>query len=669
VDTLLHAAVANALTATLLALPVALAARLSRRPALAHALWLLVLLKLITPPLFPVRLPWADPLANAPVAGQAPVATASRLLPVVLGRPVAHLPDGEELLHQGEALRVRHEPPAPWPMQQGDGWRNVLLAVWLAGSGLWWALALARVAHFRSVLRQARAASPELQAHVHALAGLLGLSRCPRIGMLPARVSPLLWAVGWTPRLLLPADLWESLTPDQRDALLAHELAHLRRRDHWVRRLELLVLGLFWWHPVAWWARHELAEAEEACCDAWVVWALPEAGPAYAAALVATAAYLSEARRPVPVAASGAGRVQSLKRRLIMILQGPSPRALSGTGLLTVLALGVLLLPLLPTWADQQPDQPRAETGPVAPSAVPVAGPKGAAPAERLRFETEELETQLAIRRAQLQAARTILEHVTQRCKRAVALFEKGAISRVEVAQTRGWLEQAKGDVLAGEASLREAEARLEESCRRLAALQAPAGEAGKDTATGDGWAERLFETRMLDVSVQEGGRVTDRINLVNRTKEPVRISSVRTSSAALTATPNATTLAPGSRSFIQFTVDGKRFIGAKVFTLYVTFDRPAAAEVRVQVRAVIAGSGGRPEPEARRDSKEASDRERLQRLERQLEILRKEVESLRKTLPQRPPAGDLPAGNAPLQYNERNLNIPLPERRGEGLR
>src|SRR5205823_5460117 len=128
--------------------------------------------------------------------------------------------------------------------------------------------------------------------------------------------------------------------------------AHLRRRDHWVRRLELVVLGFYWWHPVAWWACRRLRDAEEQCCDAWVVWALPAAGPAYASALVETVAFLSLARPVRPLAASGAGHVQTLKRRLTMILRGTPPRALSVTGFLAVLALGAFVLPLLPTPAQ-----------------------------------------------------------------------------------------------------------------------------------------------------------------------------------------------------------------------------------------------------------------------------------------------------------------------------
>ena len=66
-----------------------------------------------------------------------------------------------------------------------------------------------------------------------------------------------------------------------------------------------MTTGLFWWHPVVWWARRELREAEEQCCDAWVVWALPGAGRTYATALLECLDFLSPSLVPLPEGASG----------------------------------------------------------------------------------------------------------------------------------------------------------------------------------------------------------------------------------------------------------------------------------------------------------------------------------------------------------------------------
>jgi hypothetical protein len=153
--------------------------------------------------------------------------------------------------------------------------------------------------------------------------------------------------------MLLPANLSILSNGEQRQALLAHELAHLLRRDHWVRYLEFLCMGLFWWHPVVWLARRALREAEEQCCDAWVVATLPQSGRAYALALVETLDFLSGARAEVPALASAIGPVTDLKRRLALILSGTTPRALGWGGAVLVFGLGALLLPALPGAAQE----------------------------------------------------------------------------------------------------------------------------------------------------------------------------------------------------------------------------------------------------------------------------------------------------------------------------
>jgi beta-lactamase regulating signal transducer with metallopeptidase domain len=355
---LLSAAASNALAAAALAVPAALASRRGR-PALAHGLWLLVLLKLVTPPLLPVAVPWPAaaeaPRAESASPAAAPVAEApprpAEARPATLGAVVIEEPP--------EAPAVAPEPPAVPPLPEAPPrrfpWEEALAAAWLAGSLAWWAVAGLRLARFHRALRAVRPAPDEVQGRARRLAEVLGLRRCPGAWLVPAPVSPMLLALGRSPRLLLPAELWGRLDEAQRDALLAHELAHLRRRDHWVRRLELVVLGLYWWHPVAWWARRRLQEAEEECCDAWVVWALPGLAPAYAAALVETVAFVSQTRPALPAGASGAGQVPLLKRRLTMILRGPGPRSLSRPGVWALLGLGALLLPLAPTGARPAP--------------------------------------------------------------------------------------------------------------------------------------------------------------------------------------------------------------------------------------------------------------------------------------------------------------------------
>jgi RND family efflux transporter MFP subunit len=223
----------------------------------------------------------------------------------------------------------------------------------------------------------------------------------------------MLWALSAAPRLILPAELWARLGEAQQDAVLAHELAHLRRRDHWVRWLELAALGLYWWHPAAWWARRELGKAEERCCDAWVVWALPGAAEAYAAALLDTVTFLSASRSAVPVGASGAGRILELKRRLGMILNGSTSKAAPAVPR-GVLGLGVAALLLLPVWAPGDPPAPAQS--PAKQTAPPVGGGSNAgssqSPASGTSFTNASGFTRLHALLAQSYTARGAEEFV-----------------------------------------------------------------------------------------------------------------------------------------------------------------------------------------------------------------------------------------------------------------
>ena len=234
----------------------------------------------------------------------------------------------------------------PWP------WRQVAVAIWLFGAAAWWVVVGLSSYRFHRLLRSSRPAPRELCERLAEVGGVLGLRVAPSVSMVSARIPPMIWAglVG-APRLVLPEELWGRFDSVQQDAVMAHELVHLKRRDHWVRRLEAVVLALFWWDPIAWWARRELERAEEACCDAWVVWALPKAAAAYVEALVTTAVYLSGLRLALPVGASGVGRVLPLTRRLNMILSDQSTSPLARNVPRAVLFLGVLALPFLPSLA------------------------------------------------------------------------------------------------------------------------------------------------------------------------------------------------------------------------------------------------------------------------------------------------------------------------------
>jgi len=371
VETLLHAGLSNAVSATFLALVVACLGRvLARRPAVLHCLWLLVLLKLVTPPLYEVSIPWPKPFTEVQEPARplhfVPLDRMSGLGDDVPALPGAieeiALPAEEIILEllpdagrfsAGSQSRTAIDSLALWLAAR---WMPLVAVIWLAGTVAVLVLSARRVLRFQRLLREARPACEDTQEWVNELAMSLGLLRPPSAWWIGGKLAPLVWALGLRARLIIPTDLWKSLDDHQRSTLIVHELAHLRRGDHRVRIFELIVTALFWWHPVLWWVRHALRDVEEQCCDAWVVWAFPKSAKSYAETLLETLDFLNQSDRSVPLLASGFGKVHHLRKRLTMIMSGTTPRLVGVRGALVALGMAVLLLPVNATWA-QKPDQ------------------------------------------------------------------------------------------------------------------------------------------------------------------------------------------------------------------------------------------------------------------------------------------------------------------------
>lgn len=325
--------------------------RLLRQPALTHALCLLILLKLITPPL------WTIPIDCLPAAtaarieeGQLETAASSR------GPRGATVGAGKVVTMQGgePSLEWRHdatpEADAGLVERQWATWRMLGASVWLCGSAICFVIVSVRVRLLRRLLRFATPAPPEVLQRAEALAPRFDLATVPSIWFVPGNLCPILFGL-WRPRLIVSAKLWDRLEPRQQDTLLLHELAHYRRGDHWVRPLEVLITALYWWHPVVWWTRSQLREAEEQCCDAWVLWGLPGVAHQYASALLEVVDFASETRAGLPVLASGMGDFRHLKRRLNMMKQSV-PRMLSWTSFAGLCSLAIVLLPMAPVPAQ-----------------------------------------------------------------------------------------------------------------------------------------------------------------------------------------------------------------------------------------------------------------------------------------------------------------------------
>ena len=303
-------------------------------PAVTYPLWLLVLVALLLPAVVSIPV----------LPGESAVAAVISDGAALVGKEAVRVPVGVTGHDQG-ALGA---PFLAWIAENG---KAGLAIGWLAGTALLLGWTLARALRFRRWLaRTSQPAPPELHLEVVEVARRLDLARLPEVHTTTARVSPMVCWTGGRVRLVIPSFLLASLDRHELRSVLAHELAHVRRRDHLVRWMECLACSAFWWNPVAWWARRELRAAEEAYCDAIGLAAIESTPTTYAESLLRVVELMSRPPTPpAPAFASGAasGRnPKALERRLRMLVSGEStvqaPRWIRAAGT----AAAVCLLPL-----------------------------------------------------------------------------------------------------------------------------------------------------------------------------------------------------------------------------------------------------------------------------------------------------------------------------------
>lgn len=217
------------------------------------------------------------------------------------------------------------------PEDSGMDYGNVLRWAWLGGMAAvagWWLLGFVRVSGMV-------ASSTE-----HSTLRGVAVRVCPGLKMPGVAAGPV---------ILLPesAEKW----PGSRlEMVLAHELAHVRRRDLFWRLAGMLACCLYWFHPLAWWAAAQQRKESEMACDDQVLEGTGTAS-AYADSLMAVAREAAAHRTPAAVMAMAKPR--ELEGRLLAVLD-PNRRRMGGA--LTVAAgallCGLALVTPLAAWQD-----------------------------------------------------------------------------------------------------------------------------------------------------------------------------------------------------------------------------------------------------------------------------------------------------------------------------
>src|ERR1019366_4681619 len=168
------------------------------------------------------------------------------------------------------------------------------------------------------------------------------------------------------PVILMPVGLMTGLPAGQIEAILLHELAHIRRHDYLVNLMQIVVESLVFYHPAVWWISGVIRAERENCCDDVVVATQGDAF-AYAAALAALEENRGAVRYAV-LAATGGSLVKRVRRLLI---QPEGPRA-TLTPVLSAAILTVTAAAVMAAWQTSAPPRPPA---PPVPDAPPMPAP------------------------------------------------------------------------------------------------------------------------------------------------------------------------------------------------------------------------------------------------------------------------------------------------------
>lgn len=330
-DLLLHIAVSNACISLVLALAALVVETTAKRPAIAHLLWVLVFVKLVTPPIVSI------PVITIPTPPDNAMMSELPDHAAPIGGVAMNIETGELGASPIEASR-----PSLWEQA-----RPLILIVWLLGSGFVLVWSLVRVYRFDRLLRAGCQAAPsDVQAKAARIAGQLGLRFVPTICITSAKLSPLVWWVGGKVRIVIPRSLLADMNTEQSQWVLAHELAHVRRRDYLVRWLEWLACVGFWWNPLVWWGRLHLRANEEICCDDLVLSCLKPKPRTYADSLLNAIEHLASPVIRPPAVASEINSGGFLQRRFKMIVSNTNHRSRSRWLQACVLLGAMLVLPL-----------------------------------------------------------------------------------------------------------------------------------------------------------------------------------------------------------------------------------------------------------------------------------------------------------------------------------
>lgn len=360
------------------------------RPHWAHALWVLVLVKCITPPIWSSPASpfyWAPSIGNSKSSEVAKTQSNLRseadvvVAPSVFPPNVVYLNQSIES-NEDNSVSSKSRPAtsdnrrSTTPTNTRAKWKpsktlsSFLVLAWIGGVvfvfliwGIRFGVFLRKIAKEKDVSNS----WDDLKQMVSLLAQQFGIRRQVRVRVLRQPFGPAVFGIV-RPIILLPEQLIKGKTAEQLKPLLAHELIHIRRGDLWWALLQTMANSLLWFHPLVWWASRSLTRESERSCDEETIASLDCRPASYARSLLDVLEF--KHRLYVAPALPGVRPVDITSARLERVMRlGKENRKRTPLKVwLTTLFLGAIMLPGAaatlpqPTQVDMRQQEQSSET-------------------------------------------------------------------------------------------------------------------------------------------------------------------------------------------------------------------------------------------------------------------------------------------------------------------
>jgi bla regulator protein blaR1 len=219
----------------------------------------------------------------------------------------------------------------------------LLLSLWLCGVAF---VLLASVLRWRRIAAVVRSATPLREGReffaLRRIERIIGARGPIEIRASSASLEPGICGIA-RPVLLWPRGISGCLSDAQIEAIIAHELSHVRRRDNLAAAIHMLVEAIFWFHPLVWWIGKRLVAERERACDEQVLEFGSERA-VYAESILKTCEFCSGFSLACVSGVTGA----DLERRIIRVMTQRASRKIGGVKqfLLGATALLALALPI-----------------------------------------------------------------------------------------------------------------------------------------------------------------------------------------------------------------------------------------------------------------------------------------------------------------------------------